>query len=69
MARITMISLKIHPGDQKSVHFKSLANAQQWLNLNSFESFSAYVFCADGKNHRKVGLKYTGEFVDWVKSL
>jgi hypothetical protein len=68
MVKVVMITLKLHPSEKKSAHFKTVANAEQWLNLNSFDSFSAYVHCATGKTHRHTFRK-AEELSPWVRGL
>ena len=68
MVRITMVTLTLHPSQKKSTHFRTVADAGQWLNLNSFESFTAYAHCASGKNHRGT-FRNNEEFIKWTKEL
>ena len=68
MVKVAMITLKLHPSEKKSTHFKTLPNAEQWLNLNSFDTFTAYVHSADGKNYNNTFRKVE-ELSIWVAGL
>jgi len=67
MTKITMLTLKAG-SDSRPIHFRSSEDALKWLNLNSIDSFSVFVSCSTGKNHRGT-FRYASEFVEWIETI